>query len=66
MKKSIQLNLISKRQVNLQKDNLQVTINIDYEVELLFKFEGVVNAFEPISPLLTSLTFFFFFFPVIS
>ena len=29
MKNSIQLNLILKRQVNLRKDNLQVTINPD-------------------------------------
>jgi hypothetical protein len=56
MTNSIQLNLISKRQVNLQKDNLQVTINLDSEVELLFKFECVVDAFESSSPLITSLT----------
>jgi hypothetical protein len=37
MTNSIQLNLILKRQVNLQKDNLQVTINHDFKVELIFK-----------------------------
>ena len=54
---SIQLNLILKRQVNLQKDNLQVTINLDSEVELLFKFEYVVDVFESSSPLIMSLTY---------
>ena len=56
MTNSIQLNLISKWQVNLQKDNLQVTINPNSEVELLFKFECVVDAFECSSPLIMSLT----------
>ena len=44
-----------KRQVNLQKDYLQVTMNLDSEVELLFKFECVVDAFESSSPLIMSL-----------
>jgi hypothetical protein len=45
-----------KRQVNLQKDYLQVTMNHDSKIELLFKFECVVDDFESRSPLIMSLT----------
>jgi hypothetical protein len=55
MHQQVQCNLISKIQVNLQNDYLQVTINVDSEVELIFKFECIVDAFESSSPLIMSL-----------